>query len=128
METTSFKNACKSLLSRSYLNSLTIYNLMFKLWLLTTISAIKFIKDLLRNIHRFILMPSFTLLSCSMMTPINLVEVKGKTNEEEEAEAEAIKEEAVETKEVGTLIIRITIMEVDPIKINIITMILINID
>ena len=128
METTSFKNACKSLLSRSYLNSLTIYNLMFKLWLLTTISAIKFIKDLLRNIHRFILMPSFTLLSCSMMTPINLVEVKGKTNEEEEAEAEAIKEEAVETKEVGTLTIRITIMEVDPIKINIITMILINID
>lgn len=63
-----------------------------------------------------------------MMTPINLAEVKGKTNEEEEAEAEATKEEAVETKEVGTPTIRITIMEVDPIKINITTMILINID
>lgn len=97
---------------------------MFKLWPPTMILVIKFTKDSLRSIHPSILIQKFTRLSCNMKTPINLEGVKERTSEEEEVEAVEIKEE--EDSEAGTT--KETIMAALVIKINIITMILININ
>ena len=104
-----------------------ICRLMFRLWLLTMILVIRFTRDLLRSIQHFILILNFTRPSCNTKTPTNLEGVREKINEAEEAEDVEINE--VVDKEVGiTIMETTTIMAAVDIKINIITMILININ
>lgn len=101
---------------------------MFKLWQPTTILVIKFIKDLLKSIHHSIPMPNFTRLSCNTKTPINLEGVRERINEAEVVEEEEIKEVETNEEVIRIMATTKTTMVHKGIRINIITMILINIE